>query len=143
VKRALALLLLVFSAVALLGACGGGDDSSSDKPPAPIDMRGKADVEIVAKGGNQFTPNNIVVDEGTEVTWKNQDTIAHNVKKSADAVDFGGEFGVEAGQFGPGDTYSYTFDKAGQFPYTCTIHAGMSGSITVEGAASSSTTTAG
>lgn len=137
------MLLLVFSAVALLGACGGGDDSSSDKPPAPIDMRGKAAVEIVAKGGNQFTPNNIVVDEGTEVTWQNQDTIAHNVKKSADALDFGGEFGVEAGQFGPGDTYSFTFDKAGQFPYTCTIHAGMSGTITVEGAASSSTTASG
>jgi plastocyanin len=142
VKRTLALLMLVFSTVALLGACGGGD-SSADKPPVPIDMRGKADVEIVAKGGNSFSPTNIVVDEGTEVTWKNQDTIAHNVKKSADAVDFGGEFGVEAGQFGPGDTYSYTFDKAGQFPYTCTIHAGMSGSITVEGSAATSTTAAG
>jgi plastocyanin len=139
-KRTLVLLLLVFSAVALLGACGGGDDSSSDTPPAPIDMRGKTEVEIVAKGGNQFTPNNIVVDQGTDVKWQNQDTIAHNVKKSADAVDFGGEFGVEAGQFGPGDTYSFTFDKAGQYQYTCTIHAGMSGSINVEGASTSTTT---
>jgi plastocyanin len=138
-KRALAMLLLVLAAAAFLGACGGGSDSS-DEPPAPIDMRGKAEVEIVAKGGNQFVPPDIVVDEGTEVTWVNQDTIAHNVKKSADAVDFGAEFGVEAGQFGPGDTYSFTFDKAGQYPYTCTIHAGMSGRITVEGAAGSSTT---
>jgi len=139
-KRALAVLLLMVAAVALLGACGGGDDSS-DEPPAPIDMTGQAEVEVVAKGGNQFTPNDIVIDEGTEVTWVNQDTIAHNVKKSADAVDFGGEFGVEAGQFGPGDTYSYTFDKAGYYPYTCTIHAGMNGTITVEGAPGSTTTT--
>jgi plastocyanin len=142
VKRALAMLLLGFAAVAVLGACGG--DDSSDEPPAPIDMRGQAEVEVVAKGGNQFVPANIVVDEGTELTWVNQDSIAHNVKKSADAVDFGAKFGVEAGQFGPGDTYSFTFDKAGRYPYTCTIHAGMSGSITVEGAVTSrSTSTAG
>lgn len=139
-KRALAFLLLVFAAGALLGACSGGDDSS-DAPPAPIDLTGQTEVEVVGKGGNQWSPVNIRIDAGTEVTWVNQDTIAHNVKKSADAVDFGGEFGVEAGQFGPGDTYSYTFDKAGYYPYTCTIHVGMNGTITVEDAAGSTTTT--
>jgi plastocyanin len=140
-RRVLALMAIVVAIVAL-GACGGNDDNkSSSGGSAPIDMTGKAEVEIDAQGGNQFSPANIRIDTGTKVTWANKDSIAHNVKKSADALDFGAPFGVDAGQFNPGDTYAFTFDKAGDYPYTCTIHAGMSGKVTVEGAGGTTTTT--
>jgi plastocyanin len=122
-------VLLVFVlAGALLAACG-----SSSKPaaaPAPVDMRGKTAVEIDAKS-NQWTPNDIIVDVGTKVTWRNTDPILHNLKKSADAVDFGAKFGLDS--FSPGASYSFTFTKAGTFPYVCTIHAGMTGKIEVVG----------
>jgi plastocyanin len=121
-------LLLVVLAGAWLAACG-----SSSKPaaaPAPTDMRGKTAVEIDAKS-NQWTPNDIIVDVGTKVTWRNTDPILHNIKKSADALDFGGTFGLNS--FSPGATYSFTFTKVGTFPYACTIHAGMTGKIEVMG----------
>jgi plastocyanin len=125
VRRVLLLLVL---AGALLAACG-----SSSKPaaaPAPTDMRGKTAVEIDAKS-NQWTPNDIIVDVGTKVTWRNTDPILHNIKKSADALDFGGTFGLNS--LSPGATYSFTFTKVGTFPYACTIHAGMTGKIEVMG----------
>jgi plastocyanin len=125
VRRVLPLLVL---AGALLAACG-----SSSKPaaaPAPTDMRGKTAVEIDAKS-NQWTPNDIIVDVGTKVTWRNTDPILHNIKTSADALDFGGTFGLNS--FSPGATYSFTFTKVGTFPYACTIHAGMTGKIEVMG----------
>ena len=31
----------------------------------------------------------------------------------------------------PGESFEYTFDRAGDFDYECTIHPGMDGSITV------------
>jgi plastocyanin len=48
-------------------------------------------------------------------------------------VDFGGQFGADVGDFGPGATYSFTFKKLGQnFLYACTIHTGMTGKVRVE-----------
>jgi plastocyanin len=119
-------LLVFVLAGAMLAACG-----SSSKPaaaPAPVDMRGKTAVEIDAKS-NQWTPNDIIVDVGTKVTWRNTDPILHNIKKSADAVDFGAKFGLDS--FSPGASYSFTFTKAGTFAYVCTIHAGMTGKVQV------------
>jgi plastocyanin len=64
----------------------------------------------------------------------------HNIQKSADAVDFGAPFGVQAGAFGPGATYSFTFNKVGEFHYTCTIHTLMNGSVRVVAAGATTTT---
>jgi plastocyanin len=55
--------------------------------------------------------------------------VVHNVKKSADALDFGAPFGDNS--LNPGQTYSFMFAKVGTFTYTCTIHAGMDGKVQV------------
>jgi plastocyanin len=118
-------------AAALLGlaACGSSKPATT-APPAPTDLRGKTAVEIEATG-DQWHPASIIVDEGTKVTWHNADAVAHNVKKSADAVDFGAKFGIDSDQFGPGKTYSFTFTKPGTYAYQCTIHAAMTGTVDV------------
>lgn len=120
-------------ALVLLAACGGGGGGSSSTtvpPPKPVDLRGQKQVAIEAKN-NVFTPPSIIIDEGTKVTWTNGDTISHNVHKSADAVDFGAPFGIDTADFGPNQTYSFTFDKTGTFAYTCTIHSLMTGTVQV------------
>ncbi|HUU61047.1 MAG TPA: plastocyanin/azurin family copper-binding protein [Acidimicrobiia bacterium] len=33
--------------------------------------------------------------------------------------------------FGTGETYSFTFTEAGEYPYICTIHPSMQGTIIV------------
>jgi plastocyanin len=121
-------------ALVLLAACGssggGGSSSNTVPPPKPVDLRGQKQVAIEAKN-NVFTPPSIIIDQGTKVTWTNDDIISHNVHKSADAVDFGAPFGIDTADFGPNKTYSFTFDKVATFAYTCTIHSLMSGTVQV------------
>ena len=56
------------------------------------------------------------------------------MKKASDTLDFHGSFGVDPAHFGPGARYSFTFEKAGRYPYVCTIHAAMTGTVTVRSA---------
>jgi plastocyanin len=120
---------MVACLVVLATACGSSKPKTTPIP-APVDARGKTTLEIDANQ-NQFTPASVIVDAGTKITWKNTDTVAHDVKKSADALDFGAPFGVDASKFGPGMSYSFTFDKAGTYLYTCTIHTLMNGKVEV------------
>jgi plastocyanin len=114
-----------------MGAAACSSSKPKVTPPAPpVDLRGHTTIEIDATG-NQFTPASVIVDPGTLVTWRNTDSVAHNVEKSADALDFGAKFGADASLFGPGTTYSFTFVKAGTYFYTCTIHTLMSGKVEV------------
>ncbi len=73
-----------------------------------------------------FAPMAIKVKVGDAVTWTNQDGVKHNVvadKPSADAPN------------GPliakGETYSFTFKKAGTYTYHCMPHTYMHGSVIV------------
>ncbi|MBS2031788.1 MAG: cupredoxin domain-containing protein [Deltaproteobacteria bacterium] len=77
----------------------------------------------------KFTPQTMTVQEGQTVIWTNTDTIDHTVTSGVN--------GVPDGKFDqllhPGETFSFTFDTAGTFPYFCRFHftMGMVGSVTV------------
>jgi plastocyanin len=128
VTRRLLLVLALVCALVGVGACGSSK-AKVTAPAPPTDLRGQKAVEVDAKG-NQFVPADIVIDVGTKVTWRNTDAVVHNIKKSADAVNFGANFGTDV--FAPGQSYSFTFTKPGTFFYTCTIHVLMSGKVTVD-----------
>ena len=85
---------------------------SSSTPPNTVDM-----------GSLKFSPSTLTVTVGTKVTWRNTDNLAHSVTSDT------GLF--ESGLFNPGGSFSYTFNTAGTYPYHCTIHAGMVGTIIV------------
>ena len=121
-------LVVALAAFALVGVTACGGSSKPKAAPAPTDLRGKPAVEIDARN-NQWSPDDIIVTVGTKITFKNLDAVTHNVHKSADAADFGAKFGTDS--FGPGQTYSFTFAKAGTYFYACTIHAAMTGKIEV------------
>jgi plastocyanin len=127
-RREIVIVALVACALAGATACGSSHKVTPVLPP--VDLRGRKQVEIDA-AQNQFAPAAVIVDVGTTVTWINKDSVAHNVEKSADALDFGAKFGADASVFDPGQTYSFTFTKAGTFFYTCTIHTLMSGKVEV------------
>jgi plastocyanin len=129
VKRSVAVVALVACALVGAASCGSSKPKVTPAPP-PTDLRGHKQVAIDAVL-DQFTPVVVIVDVGTKVTWTNKDAIAHNVEKSADALDFGAKFGADASVFGPAQTYSFIFTKAGTFFYTCTIHTLMSGKVEV------------
>ncbi|HEX5015769.1 MAG TPA: plastocyanin/azurin family copper-binding protein [Candidatus Limnocylindrales bacterium] len=82
----------------------------------------------VAISGSSFSPGDVTVTVGDTVTWTNSDQISHT------ATADGGSF--DTGVLGNNESGTITFSTAGSFPYHCTIHTNMTGTITVEAPAS-------
>jgi nitrite reductase (NO-forming) len=79
-----------------------------------------------------YTPPVITVEAGTTVTWTNEDAIVHTVT-SGTASDTAGTFDgtFDSGDMAEGDTFSFTFDEPGEFPYFCIPHPWMQGTVIV------------
>jgi plastocyanin len=81
---------------------------------------------VTATVSNTFTPSTVVVARTGQVTWA-FGSVAHN-------VTFAGVTGAPQ-NIGPPDqintSVSRTFNTTGNFPYQCTTHAGMSGTVLV------------
>jgi plastocyanin len=65
------------------------------------------------------------VKPGTTVTWTNDDDIPHTV------VATNGAFRSKV--LDTGEHFSFTFAKAGEFHYFCSIHPHMTGIVIVKG----------
>jgi amicyanin len=74
-----------------------------------------------------FTPAVVTVAVGDTVTWTNQDAVAHTATSTTGAFD--------SGLLDQGESYSLTFTAAGTYPYLCTPHPGMTGTVVVMAAA--------
>ena len=71
-----------------------------------------------------FAPMMLTVPVGTTVTWTNNDDIPHT-SVSTDGV-------FKSKVLDTDEKFSYTFTKAGTYPYYCTIHPKMTGTIVVQ-----------
>ena len=71
-----------------------------------------------------YAPNPIAIAVGGTVTWTNNDSTTHT------SVANGGAW--NSGAIAPGGTFAMTFVSAGSFPYHCSIHPGMAGTVTVQ-----------
>jgi plastocyanin len=79
-----------------------------------------------------FAPDVAQITVGSMVTWKNDDTASHTVtsgtiQKNTPTPD--GRF--DSGILNAGDSFPFLFDKAGEYPYYCTIHPWMTAKVTV------------
>jgi plastocyanin len=100
-----------------------GSGNSIQQPTASIPSNSTV-VRIVANAGsNSFSPNPVEVMVGETVTWINDDSGRHTVT-SKDGV-------FDSGMMGKGQSFSFTFDKAGEYPYFCSPHPGMVGTVVV------------
>ena len=119
--KALAAVLLLVLVLGLAG-CGSSAPPQTTSPggTAPA-ASGGAGATIVEKGF-AFTPATLDVKTGDTVTFKNEDSTAHE-------VSIGGK---DLGSQAPGASVTWTADKAGAFPYSCVIHPSMTGQITVK-----------
>ena len=73
-----------------------------------------------------FHPEPLVVAAGARVTWKNEDDIPHNI------VSTGKKFASPV--LDTGDEFSHRFAAPGEYPYYCTIHPRMTGTVIVKAA---------
>jgi plastocyanin len=101
-------LLLLFSRLPQVKA--------NDQPTA-----GTAEIKI---DNFSFGPQNITVGVGTTVTWTNRDDIPHTV------VSTDGVFKSKVRD--TDEKFSYTFTKAGTYPYFCSVHPKMTGQVVVQ-----------
>ena len=71
-----------------------------------------------------FGPQTITVPVGATVTWTNKDDIPHT-SVSTDGV-------FKSKVLDTDEKFSYKFEKAGTYPYYCTIHPKMTGKVVVQ-----------
>jgi len=125
------------------GGDGNGDGGDGDGDGEEIeyeDMTGQSEVTVDAEE-TSFNPENIEIDQGTEVTWEwvNVDSGGHNIVHAPgeEQDNTGAEepmFENPGGIVGEvGHTWSYTFDEPGTYYYICVPHEalGMVGHIRV------------
>ena len=136
--------LLALSMMIMLVACGGGTTSSSGTTPtaatgntptatstsASPTVNGSAIMITTDSSGSfAFSPTTLTIKVGTKVTWTNMTQAPHTVT-SDDGKSF--DSGISNPIAASGGTYSFTFTKAGTFPYHCQIHTSMKATIIVQ-----------
>ena len=105
------------------GLYGGGGSTTTTGTPGTTTASGAGGAQVVMKN-TAFDPATVTIKAGESVTWTNEDPMNHTV--TAD----NGEF--DSGNLGQGATFSFTFDKAGTYPYHCSIHPTMKGTVVVQ-----------
>ena len=73
-----------------------------------------------------FGPAQITVPAGTTVTWTNRDDIPHTVVSADDPKIF------KSKVLDTDEKFSFTFTKAGTYPYFCSIHPKMTAKVVVQ-----------
>ena len=115
---------VVLGAALIFFACGDDGGSKAD---------GKADEgETEGAGGTSvaitnfiYEPQEIQVPPGTKVTWTNKDSATHNVQDLSDL-----EIPISPDLL-EGYSFSITYRKPGTYPYNCSLHLYMTGTVKV------------
>jgi plastocyanin len=133
-------LLLILALGVFAAACGSSSNTTattvgagtspitvgsgtSPTTAASVSATGGSTVQVIMSN-KAYDPATVTVKVGDTVTWVNQDSPQHDV------VADNGEF--KSSLFDKGATFSFTFTKAGTYPYHCSIHPGMNGTVVVQ-----------
>ena len=87
-----------------------------------------ADSSILSSITN-FSFGAVTAGIGEEVTWANSDSVPHTVTSGSRGRPDGA---FDSGTFQPGQSFSTSFDEAGTYTVTCTLHPQMTGVVVVE-----------
>ena len=83
-----------------------------------------ADDTTVTIDNFTFQPAQLTVKVGTTVTWKNHDDIPHTVVAN--------DKSFKSRVLDTGEKFSFTPTKPGAYPYFCSVHPKMTGTLVVE-----------
>lgn len=76
-----------------------------------------------------YDPPDVTIFVGGEIIWRNDDLSPHTVTSGIVLTGPDGIF--NSGLISTGKTFSYRFDKSGEFSYFCMIHPWATGIVTV------------
>src|SRR6516162_1874279 len=103
-----------------LGTIGTGRTNST------VNAQEKSSTMEVKIDNFSFGPVTLTVPVGTTVTWTNRDDIPHTVVSTDDPKTF------KSKVLDTDEKFSFTFGKAGTYPYFCSIHPKMTGKVIVQ-----------
>ena len=106
-------------AALMLSQCGG----PSAGPPARAAVTHRVTID-----GSTFTPASLTVHAGDSVVWINADPFPH----TATSMDRSAAGHFDSKEIAPQQSWSYTPTVKGDFPYLCTLHQTMKGTLRVE-----------
>ncbi len=93
-------------------------------PPAPLPPPSASTVNVSITNF-AYSPAELRITQGTTVVWTNDDSVGHTVTSESGTE-------LDSVLFSKGQTFSHTFNTAGEFNYLCTPHPWMKGKIIVE-----------
>jgi plastocyanin len=125
--RSRLLICIVFLVLACMAAgCASPQAApSSPAPAASPSAAGGGDAITIENFA--FSPATLAVKTGTTVTWTNRDSAPHIV-----VSDTGAQQAFSSNSLSDGASFTFTFTQAGTYPYHCSIHPSMKGTITVQ-----------
>lgn len=105
-------------------------------PPSTMPDLPQTHTVVVAEGSGTpgcevtnecYLPSSLEIRVGDTVVWSNDDTAAHTVTSGTLTDGIDGVF--DSGLFMSGNTFEFTFDESGVYPYFCMVHPWMIGEI--------------
>jgi len=78
--------------------------------------------EVIIEG-LKFVPETLVVHSGDVVVWKNKDFFPHTATAAG---------GFDSGPIEAGKSWRFVAKKPGVYPYICSLHTTMKGTLRVE-----------
>ena len=132
--RRLGTTLLILASSLAFAACGAsGSGSGGSTPPTdpanaggggsgPCSVSSATGEVAVSIAGNAF-PADITSTVGQTVTFTNEDSVPHTVTLDDGSCD--------TDTIAAGASAGLTFAEAGSYPFHCTIHPSMTGTVTV------------
>ena len=78
----------------------------------------------VVMEGVAFTPNVLTVAKGDSVVWVNKDAFPHTATARDKSFD--------STEIAAGKSWRFTAKRPGTFPYVCTLHPTMKGTLVVK-----------
>lgn len=109
------LMLFIAAVHMVMYGCAGPSSQSHESSGEDTHM-------IIIKDFH-FSPDTMTIGKNDALTWKNNDRFSHTI--TSDDRKFSSPI------IKKGETYTFTFDEAGEYSYHCMIHPTVKGKIIV------------
>ena len=122
-------LSLAISAL-LVSGCA---NNTTNQTPSASPVISTASQNTVVINNYTFSPSSLTIQKGANVTWKNNDSVDHELFSESPIFSSPRDFkGGSSPLIGADDTYTYQFNTTGTYPYHCYIHMQETGTIIVQ-----------
>ncbi|MEK6800627.1 MAG: cupredoxin domain-containing protein [Nanoarchaeota archaeon] len=102
---------------------GKKEATSENKAKETIGEDSKTHIILISD--SSFSPKEIKIKKDETVKWENEDSFVHTIISDLDSFPASTELSK-------GESYTLTFESAGEHSYHCGIHPSMLGKIIVE-----------